>query len=205
MRPFVLISSILALAPPSASHGATIVSNLGEATSSVLQLVPGGDVDGTSFTVDGSDYTLNSVTLNMNDGTAGSGFSVQIRDDDGAGSDPGTVLANLTGNTSPATAGTYTYTGSLTLLANQTYWVTATVPGGGSGDFRWFSTTSLAQTGSWTIGDQVKVSSDGGTTYGQTFNNRALMFSVDADVVPEPSGVALLSLAGIALLMRRRR
>jgi hypothetical protein len=195
----------LAFASPAGAT--TAVSNLSEPKADSLRIIsqgPGFEAFGaSSFTLDGSDYVLDSVTLALqfqasdpHDG----GFFVEIRDD--AGGNPGALVTNgaLTGPSNPLTdSATYTATG-LVLSADTTYWVVAGVDVGG-GWYRWDMTTSNNEAGTWVIGDQSgRRSNDRGVSWSQLSTETGLavnMFSIDATLVPEPPPDLVSLLAGL--------
>jgi hypothetical protein len=104
-----------------------------------------------------------SVSLASANGSGGH-FNLSLYSD--AGGSPGSSLAALSGNDSPTSAGTYTYTNTspLVLSADTTYWIVASSPDAtGATAFQWNLTFSAAlDAGSmWTTGGG-KYNSGGG-------------------------------------------
>ena len=95
------------------------------------------------FTVPGANYTLNSVTLQMGNASNPAGdfslglYQVSVSGGNIALGSPTT----LSGTADPATAGTYTYTGTASLLAGQAYLLIAQVATAGS-SYTWNKTNS---------------------------------------------------------------
>lgn len=161
---------------------------------------------GQSFTVGSSSATLTSVVLAMtadNQVNASGNFFVSVYDATGAGSTPGTSLLALSGSANPATAGDYTYTGSLLLAANTTYYIVAGVSSG-SGLYEWAAHSSedagtiglanyLGIPPAWTLTDTT-----------DTFN---MQLNGDISAVPEPAqwGFISCALLGLVCLVERRR
>ena len=174
-----LFTAALLLVPYS-SHARTQVSNLAE------PLEVGFTADGThfahasSFTTDGSSYTLESIAVSVFTNYSGSA-ELRLRAD--GGGFPGLLIESLGTQALLSNQGNVflTYYSSGTLLnPNTTYWVTLGETG--SGDLSWDGTWSTAEysPGSWTIGDEVKVSDDGGATWQDTIGlpNGSAKFSV---------------------------
>ncbi len=112
-----------------------------------------------SFTTDSSSYLLDSITLHMNFATPDPiGFNLALHADNAG--EPGALIANLSGDTSPE-FGQFTYTaGGEALAANSTFWAVATVTGG-TYDWAITDTNNETSLGGWTIGDAL--SFDSGT------------------------------------------
>jgi len=185
------------------------ISNLGEPITGFTQVFNTHWV-AQPFTLDNANYNLNSATLGMTTATsAGGNFVVQIRDD-AAGSPGSTVLATLSGNSDPFAGGLQTYSGSVLLSANQTYYVVAGVTAGGA-NYSWNGGFSDNQTGTlaWNIGDQ-QFSSPGTAGVVWSFSSTiANLISLDATPVPEPGTLSIamigLACAGTFAAYRRRR
>lgn len=158
-----------------------------------------------SFTTTGSgSYTLGSVTVRMGQAvTPGGGFVLELWSQ--SSSRPGARIAQLVGETNPQ-SGTFTYTPAttVTLNANATYWVVATVTSGGTGEFRWLAAANNNQTGDWTIGNNIGFSGNAGANW-SIMSFPPSLFSVAATAVPEPSGLMLVLVAGACLCSCRRR
>ena len=159
------------------------------------------------FTTGPAASLLQAITLSVGGGS-GSGFSVALYSD--ASGLPGSLIETLNGSSSPASAGSYSYTsgGSAILTANTSYWWIASVPDG-AGSFLGFnlnSTNSTSETSAfgWTAGDVFRQQQNGG---GWGPSGQPLLFSVSASAIPEPgtyaawAGAAVLGLA----VVRRRR
>lgn len=204
--PHLPLVAFLSLGGLSSLHAAT-TSNLtfpdgswpGDTVTSTVYLA-------SSFTTNSAStsYRLDSVTVNMGAAiTAGGGFILQIRSN--SGSQPGSLVAQLTGEVNPSSGlHTYTPTTTITLNANTTYWVVAGVASG-TGEFRWLAAANNNQTGDWTIGNNIGFGTNSGTTWSMQGFPPSL-FSVSATVVPEPGAFMLIALAGgIGTTVRRRR
>ncbi len=186
------------------SQAGTVVSNLGESPSS-NPFVDSIVWAATSFTTDSQAYTLNSLTLRLTDVMFGGGTVTPRIFANGSGAPSGVALEVFSSQTVNGFVNlTFASTG-LTLDPNTTYWIA--LQGGGFDDSTWGSTSSTAQTGSWTIGDTVLRSTDSGSSWPTTYGFSG-QFSVDATPVPEPSSVLLLgigAMAGLTFLRRSAR
>lgn len=167
-----------------------------------------------SFTTGVGSYTLNSIDLKLvGRNYDPSTFTVALYSD--SGGDPGSLLATLTGNSDPNTAGTYTYTatGGYALDASTPYFMVASVPSGELGDqysYRMSTDPSDSETtsvDSWTLGNGHHSRNNAGSgTW--SFDSSSLIMSVTATAVPKPSTYAGI-FGGLALigtfLVRRRK
>ncbi|MEA3188346.1 MAG: hypothetical protein QOD99_2176 [Chthoniobacter sp.] len=206
----VFVATSLITLPQRAS-AITGVSNLtqtnsGSGTNVTYQSGFGADM-AEAFTTGASAATLNSITVRMLTASGGGGFSVQLYSN--VGDSPGTSLITLSGNTNPATAGDYTYTGSFALAPSATYWVFETVTQSAPNKvYTWSETASNSETGisGWTIRDGFKDRSQNNGVPGAWFNDVGSPFqlSVDVTVVPEPGTWAMV-LGGIGMLVGFRR
>lgn len=82
-----------------------------------------------SFTTGNTATFLAGVSVSLaNANGSGGHFTLSLYND--AGGSPGSSLAALSGNSTPTSAGIYTYTNAapLTLSANTTYWIVASSP-----------------------------------------------------------------------------
>jgi hypothetical protein len=166
------------------------------------------------FTTSAGLWDLNSVTLVVQNVFGSVNFNVAIYGDS-VSNTPGSLIATLSGNPSPAadTAGNYTYSpvGTLSLTGSTSYWIVAsTVPDNGGGYYVYQTSFGSTPVGAWSIpSDGIDTSLDGGVTWGRAEEvpvNWAV--SINATPVPEPSTYALLVLAVAALgfhAWRRRR
>lgn len=142
------------------------------------------------FTTDANTYSLQSITLNLDDALDTSGAFVVELHSDNSGT-PGSFIAALSGSVNPATAGLYTYTPSstVTLNPNTPYWVVAMVSSG-NGDYGWHFTSSTSQAPGavGTVGG-FSESLDQGASWSAEDTSFPSEFKV-VGVVPEPSTYA---------------
>ncbi|MBB5031800.1 autotransporter outer membrane beta-barrel domain-containing protein [Prosthecobacter vanneervenii] len=142
-------------------------------------------------------YILNSVTIQMANATStagGFGLSLQTLSANGGGTVTFSLVQDLAGSSNPATAGSYTYTGSAPMAAGSSFWVVGQV-GAGGGTYNW------------------QTSSDGGSRYFVIANGSAgpgipgplnlndvllfaspgggLLFSVDATLIDTEGALQL--------------
>jgi hypothetical protein len=150
-----------------------------------------------SFTVgSGSDYSLTSVILRMAAPLDTSGnFFVAIYDAAGAGGVPRNNMGTLIGSANPATAGDYTYTGSLSLSANTTYYVVAGVSSGG-GIYTWGYEAPLSiETGSTMGYDRSMDQGVSWTPLSLTYAHNMQVNGLSA--VPEPGQCAAMMIMAL--------
>lgn len=177
------------------------VSDLG--TSGGGDIVTHGIWEAAEFTTgaDTGGYDLNSVQAVFY-GT-GSGFNLELYSDNSG--QPGAMLGTLNGPTPIGTGGTYTYTASsnIPLSASTSYWIIAGA-GVNSGSFNWeqTGTTSFTENDGWVLHNTYDILM--GTTW---LNETAAtqQYDIYATPVPEPSALALGSLALLALFLRRKK
>ncbi len=164
------------------------------------------DYFGQSFMSGGTTMGLTSVDLYMGNAASALGnFAVALYSNTGSNL-PGTLIETLTGPSNPATTGTYTYTGSSTLLANTGYWIVAEVTGG-SGSYSWHAEFNNPPEVGATVANDVAISHNQGAswTYNNPGSNVSLQMTVNADAVPEPSRALLLGLGLAMTCLRRKR
>lgn len=182
--------------------GIVLSENLSNANSGV-EAATGADWLASSFGTDSATYRLNSVTLLLQNPTAGLA-ELDIYSD--GGFQPGSLvgtLASPTGFSSGLSDETFTTTG-ITLAANTTYWVVLHAL---SGEFDWGYTFDDSGRGAG-FQDNWAASFDSGADWFDEGNSPTQMSVVaTASAVPEPASAALL-LAGLAaplgLRLRRR-
>ncbi len=207
-----LTAALLATATQSSS-AATMVSNLGNKNAGVLNvrfLDPNGEIRAVTFTTGATATQLDSVTLDMQvAGVTGGGFGVSIYGYSVTG--PSGLLASLSGSSNPATAGAYTYTdgSSLTLAANTTYFVVASVPQTSPDkSYAWSNTEETTETSSsgWSIGNRSWYRENGGSSWTQLDFDATGQMSIQASAIPEPGVMLPLPvLLASGLLLRWRR
>jgi hypothetical protein len=141
-----------------------------------------------SFTVDNQDYTLNSVTLRLQEETESPSLFVSIYNDNGGV--PGSIVTNGNLNVPdiPSSVfGNYVFssTDTLNLDANNTYWIVTGFSSNSTGSYQTNATTSDDETSSvgWTIGDIGKNSFNQGSSWSDANFGASLLLSVDATTV----------------------
>ena len=182
----------VAIAAASAS-GQVIMSNLNSVDGGGTLF---GPIASTQFKAAGfvlnDDYFIDSVTLAITDPDLGADASVAIWE--GVGS-PQSLVANLL---SPSFNGSgdydFTPAGSLALDAGVQYWIY--VDNNGEGD-----------TYNWDSGDAF-ASGPGGAGNAYNFNGGSSSFlnrfAISGTLVPSPGAAAVIGLAGLAAVRRRR-
>jgi hypothetical protein len=170
----------------------------------------GDNLRAQSFTTGDEAFTLDSVALSLEPSSGTGGFTVSLYDD--SGNQPGTLLATLAGNDSPGAGlegpggSLYTYTGSLDLSLDTTYWVVADVSADYAGNIYGWDVGNAGTTVGSTVG--AGYSSDGSASWGLD-NSSSYLMQVTAGptiaATPEPSTVALAATGGLGMLMMFRR
>lgn len=207
MRKLLILPLLLWL--PSLHAAIVAVSNTGQAESSLYS----GEVNATTWRADnftsGENWQLSAVALLLGDRiAAGGNFFVELWSSDGGG--PDTHLLTLAGNSDPATAGLYTYVGSIALAADTDYYILAGVSAG-SGSYDWTNANGYAidaaSRPNWAIpGDATAVTNNAGTSWdeGGSFPMRFAVYGEPA-AAPLPSTALLLGPALASLRVGRRR
>jgi hypothetical protein len=210
---FLLRAAVLALILTCSASRAAVIFDSTTTTPDNYGNVEADGWFGQSFSMGSSSATLSSVVLSMTADNAvvpTGNFFVSLYDATGAGSTPGASLLTLSGSANPATAGDYTYTGSLLLAANTTYYVVAGVSSG-SGVYEWAAHSSedngtIGYSDSFNSG--VTWNSDN-TPPGTVFTDATFNMQINGNIssVPEPAEWGLISCAllGLVCIVGRRR
>lgn len=176
----IVVFLALPLATLESAQAIIFVENLSETQATNLTIGSGITDQGSSFTTNGNNYSLNSVTARLEEFSEGI-FSINLHTDNSG--EPGTVIEqlNTAENILPGGFNNYLFTpsNSVNLDANTTYWLIGSTTS--PGFYTWRSTTSFNQTGVWTIGDGRVFSTDEGSSWA-IFSNNPAQLSVDADV-----------------------
>jgi hypothetical protein len=204
----VLLAMILcvALGVPGASRADVIIfDNLNTPSPDAMLDVSFTQWDAQSFTVGPSNIQLSLAELNLAAAqSSGGNFFLRLYNNSGTNL-PGSALETLVGNSNPAAAGIYSYTGSTLLSANTKYWIVAGVSTGGGGNYQWrFELPANVEVGqsigsivSFTQGQSWLVLNDGPPL---------LTFNMRVSGVPEPSGFVLTTVGlAIGLGLRKRK
>jgi hypothetical protein len=195
------------------ARGALIVSNLNETEFGSNQGAFSAFEMANSFTTGPNPTVLNSATVRLEQDNGGSynAANVDVRIYSDQSGSPGTSLATLTGpNTTVSSADTdVTYTGSLALAANSTYWLFMSNSTGTFPNWQNTSSTNQTSTDGWTIGDTFQTHTS--ANLNDPWNSPSsgpFMFAIDASAsVPEPCSLLLSTVIAGPLALRawRRR
>lgn len=223
----------LLLASASLSHGAIIIGNLAayntsDSTVSVINYVPANPPDTPSpaynakalgFAMGSTAYTVDSVALRLT-GVSNTGTDapvISIYRANGTGNAPSSTLVgsfiNPTFTSALSTSYTFLASGTITLAANTTYFLTVQqlTTTGPDYEFIWDNggvLASNANTAPTGVGATNGIATFGGgpsvTAISNTNTTRYNWYQINGTAVPEPSA-AILALGGVALFTRRNR
>jgi hypothetical protein len=137
-------------------------------------------------------YILDSVQVLMDNSQLGPGhFNISIYTN--GGDQPGASLVALSGSPSPYIAGTYAYTSSdIALSPSTSYWIVIN-PFLMSDGWDFTVSADSSSIDGWSNTGISYASSDQGSSW-DDLSGEFLQFSVNADPVPEPSVVVLLTI-----------
>ncbi len=203
-----ILPILLAVAPlVHRAAGAVVLSNVPDGTTSpTLVSGTGGFLPplstGFTFTVTGAQpWRFESVSLTIGGPGPASALAVDLMHSPGT-PDTATVIGSLAGpGVLTGSAADWLATGGPTLLPGETYFVRISVPSG-SGQFSVGRTTD-GPVGTWTYGGTWGKS--GSAAWSLRPPTTAILFGINASIVPEPRGAAGMAGAGAALLAAGRR
>ena len=201
------------------AQGTTYISNLGQYTDGSLTVGSDSWV-GNEFVVgnNAGGYVLNSVQLQMATAAGNpSGFSVMIYQNY-AGPIPGyigfhippNIITTLVGPSNPSTAGIYTYTPPASLTLTRGYIDSIVLTSGttvADGSYSWSEGIPLYYgLNGWYSADAIAQSSDGGSTWSDSFSYSIYpQFAINATAIPEPGVSGLLGMFILVLCLRMKR
>lgn len=212
-----LLFAMLALLSTGQLGAQTAVSNLTEAFGNSVYVVGGNESRALAFsfttgTTTAASFDFTGVTLNFHTpNNVGSGLTVGLYSSfssstvNGTGATPLATLT-LVGSTQPTVTGSYSFSGSASLLPSTTYYLKLTATSNpGSYDVDVASTFNQTGLPGWTIGDMGYIY-QGAPTWASL--GSAVQFSVQASAIPEPSTYAAIAgaaMLGLAFWRRRSR
>ena len=211
LRFFILLAALPLMTSPGLLAQTDVLSNMSESLVGSENLFTqdnmfGGGYEtfswGSSFTTGNLTYQLSSVTMAFDDGGSGSAFNLSLYSV--TSGVPDTLIETL-GDPNPLTAGNYTFTSIGTTLApNTTYALVGSPLTNEISNYYVDRTisTNATSSASWVIDDGFYNDS---TSPGWTTDPAKLVFDIQANLVPEPSTYALLSLGVLTLGIAARR
>jgi hypothetical protein len=185
----------------------SLLSTLGSTPGNNWFTGSGGFTVAQEFTTGSLSELIASVSVAIGPiSSAGSDFTVSLYSD--ASGQPGTLLNQLAGPTTPTSSAVNAYTASgLTLTASTVYWLVFDNPASGSTVYVQNTDTggSLVTTSSagWSLGN-TEIVPTGSKPY-EIYPNAVPLFSIDASPVPEPAPLTLSALGGLGWLWQIRR
>lgn len=176
-----------------------------------------GNWHATPITTDGFDYTLTSISTEISDFNPAGTLFLEIWSVSGVAT-PGSSLGRL--SLTQSSISNKTFSGSISLIADTSYFVVTGVDNGGG---QWFESVNQSDPlgskdfnidlGPWTLetlfsGSSIKTSYQS-DDFGEVWQSDALLSAplrmvIQADVVPEPSVIALIGFGGLSVIISRR-
>jgi hypothetical protein len=201
------------------AQGTTYISNLGQYTDGSLAVASDSWV-GNVFVVgnNAGGYVLNSIQLQMAAASGNpSGFSVMLYQDYAGPiayfngfQIPPDIITTLVGPSNPSTAGIYTYTPPANLTLTKGYIDSIVLTSGtpaADGSYSWSEGIPLYDgLSGWYSADAIAQSSDGGSTWSDSFNYSTYpQFAINATAIPEPGVSSLLGMFILVLCLPMKR